>query len=59
MQAISSEPAEDSDLVQTLPVSERPSGAPVSTEGSWDSEAPTAVHARRPPFAGPPRLPNT
>jgi len=32
-------------------------GTPISD--TWDSEAPTAVHSRRPLFAGPPRLPST
>ena len=47
----------DSDNVDTLPADDLPpeTGMPVSD--SWDSEAPTAVHTRRPLFAGPPRLP--
>jgi hypothetical protein len=47
----------DSDNVETLPAEELPleTGTPISD--SWDSEAPTAVHALRPLFAGPPRLP--
>ncbi|MEI9935603.1 MAG: hypothetical protein WDO69_00130 [Pseudomonadota bacterium] len=55
----SSEPSSDSDSVQTLPAAElvTESGLPISD--SWDSEAPTAVHSRRPLFAGPPRLPST
>jgi hypothetical protein len=49
----------DPDSVQTVPAAElvTESGAPID-EG-WDSEAPTAVHSRRPLFAGPPRLPTT
>jgi len=54
-----SDHASDPDSIQTLPASElvTENGAPLS-EG-WDSEAPTAVHSRRPLFAGPPRLPTT
>ena len=54
-----SEHASDPDSIKTLPASElvTENGAPIS-EG-WDSEAPTAVHSRRPLFAGPPRLPTT
>ncbi|HKO50068.1 MAG TPA: hypothetical protein VJV79_20195 [Polyangiaceae bacterium] len=55
----SSEPCSNPDAVQTVPVSGlvTESGTPVSDV--WDSEAPTAVHSRRPLFAGPPRLPTT
>ncbi|MEI9947685.1 MAG: hypothetical protein WDO74_01555 [Pseudomonadota bacterium] len=54
-----SEPSSDPDAVPTLPASElvTEAGAPISD--GWDSEAPTAVHSRRPLFAGPPRLPST
>jgi hypothetical protein len=54
-----SEPKGDPDSVKTMPVNEivTESGAPMSDV--WDSEAPTAVHSRRPLFAGPPRLPTT
>ena len=54
-----SEPNRDSDSVKTVPAAalETESGAPISDV--WDSEAPTAVHTRRPLFAGPPRLPTT
>ena len=54
-----SEPKSDPDSVQTIPASElvTESGMPISD--TWDSEAPTAVHSRRPLFAGPPRLPST
>ena len=61
MRSTPSEPFEDPDLIETLPATDRDmtdSVAPVSDEG-WDSEAPTAVHSRRPLFAGPPRLPST
>ena len=54
-----SEPNRESDSVQTVPVDapETESGTPIAD--GWDSEAPTAVHTRRPLFAGPPRLPTT
>lgn len=61
MRSKPSESFEDPDLIETKPVSARDvadSVAPVSDAG-WDSEAPTAVHSRRPLFAGPPRLPST
>jgi hypothetical protein len=49
----------DSDSVDTIPASElAPESAPPASD-SWDSEAPTAVHSRRPLFAGPPPLPTT
>ena len=59
MRHISSEPVEDPDRTETLPASalSQESAAPLSD--SWDSEAPTAVHSRRPLFAGPQRLPTT
>jgi hypothetical protein len=48
----------DPDEMETLPASELTKTAtPVSA--TWDSEAPTAVHTRRPLFARPPRLPQT
>lgn len=54
-----SERTDEPDSVKTVPLNERvtESGAPISDV--WDSEAPTAVHSRRPLFAGPPRLPTT
>jgi hypothetical protein len=52
--------SEDSDLVQTLPVTglTKAEVATLQAEG-WDEEAPTAVNTGRPLFAGPPRLPST
>ncbi len=51
---------DDSEQSTTLPPVERKeSKAPDSSDTGWDSEAPTAVHSRRPLFAGPPRLPTT
>lgn len=47
----------DSDNVETLPADELPPESATPVSDSWDSEAPTAVHTRRPLFAGPPRLP--
>jgi len=54
-----SESKDDPDSVETVPAAElvAESGTPISD--GWDSEAPTAVHARHPLFAGPPRLPST
>jgi hypothetical protein len=55
-----SESKDDPDAVETVPAGPElvtESGMPISD--SWDSEAPTAVHSRRPLFAGPPRLPTT
>ena len=60
MRSIPTDPFQDQDLVETLPATESDmteSAPPLSD--SWDSEAPTAVHSRRPLFAGPPRLPTT
>jgi hypothetical protein len=52
---------EDPDLIDTIPASAHTradvDAAPMSA--CWDSEAPTAVNARRPVFAPPPRLPTT
>jgi len=49
----------EADSVETIPASAPAAegGAPISD--TWDSEAPTAVQARHPLFAGPPRLPTT
>jgi hypothetical protein len=61
MRSKPTESFEDPDLIETMPVSARDmadSVAPISDAG-WDSEAPTAVHSRRPLFAGPPLLPKT
>ncbi|HYQ43105.1 MAG TPA: hypothetical protein VER11_14085 [Polyangiaceae bacterium] len=54
-----SEPNPNPDSVKTVPTTGpvTESGEPISDV--WDSEAPTAVHSRRPLFAGPPRLPTT
>lgn len=54
-----SETNSDPDSVKTVPVNPcvTESGAPIAD--GWDAEAPTAVHSRRPLFAGPPRLPTT
>lgn len=59
MRSNPSDYSEDPDLVETLPVSALTpdDGLPISD--GWDSEAPTAVHAKHPLFAGPPRLPTT
>ncbi len=59
MRSTPSESVEDKDLVQTLPATEVSAECAPTPSDSWDSEAPTAVHSRRPLFAGPPRLPNT
>ncbi len=46
------------DDVDTLPASKvLAEVARPSSDTAWDSEAPTAVHTRRPLFARPPRLP--
>ncbi|MEO8904266.1 MAG: hypothetical protein ABI488_18040 [Polyangiaceae bacterium] len=60
MRVTPSEAFEDPDLVQTLPATDLDMTDPVApaVDNGWDSEAPTAVHARRPLFAGPPRLPS-
>ncbi|HET7541330.1 MAG TPA: hypothetical protein VFK05_15745 [Polyangiaceae bacterium] len=54
-----SEPARDSDSVETVPAGKLETEAGVPISDGWDSEAPTAVHTRHPLFAGPPRLPTT
>ncbi|MET0794554.1 MAG: hypothetical protein ABW061_23745 [Polyangiaceae bacterium] len=59
MRSTTSEPVEDPDLIHTLPATEPSGDASPAPSDTWDSEAPTAVHSRRPLFAGPPRLPNT
>lgn len=47
------------DEIDTLPADQvlAEAATPTSDTG-WDSEAPTAVHTRRPLFARPPRLPS-
>lgn len=51
---------DDPEQSTTRPPNEsKESKAPASSDNGWDSEAPTAVHSRRPLFAGPPRLPTT
>jgi hypothetical protein len=53
------ETALDPDNVETMPaIAPVAEPAPPVSDG-WDSEAPTAVHAIRPLFARPPRLPRT
>jgi hypothetical protein len=54
-----SRPFEDPDTVETLPAGEAVAEFATPISDTWDSEAPTAVHSRRPLFAGPPRLPQT
>jgi len=49
----------DPDNVETMPATEPVAEPAPPVSDSWDSEAPTAVHARRPLFARPPRLPQT
>ncbi|HEX3854181.1 MAG TPA: hypothetical protein VHW01_24625 [Polyangiaceae bacterium] len=60
MRPTPSDNLEDPDLVETIPATDLVE-AELATPNpdSWDSEAPTAVHSRRPLFAGPPRLPTT
>jgi hypothetical protein len=60
MRSTPSDDLQDPDLVETIPATDlvRAEHATPNPD-SWDSEAPTAVHARRPLFAGPPRLPTT
>jgi hypothetical protein len=60
MRPTPSKPFADPDNIETLPASELVTevATPVS-DSCWDSEAPTAVHTRRPLFARPPRLPQT
>jgi hypothetical protein len=52
-------PFADPDEVETLPASEVLTEPAKPASDSWDSEAPTAVHTRRPLFARPPRMPQT
>jgi hypothetical protein len=61
MRPTPSDTFEDPELVETMPASAGTAAevASMASSDSWDSEAPTAVHARRPLFAGPPRLPTT
>jgi hypothetical protein len=59
MEPTSSKPFADPDTVETIRASELVAEAATPVSDSWDSEAPTAVHSRRPLFAGPPRLPQT
>ena len=59
MRPTPSKPFTDPDNVETLPASELVTEVATPVSDSWDSEAPTAVHSRRPLFAGPPRLPTT
>jgi len=59
MRSNPSDSYDDPDLVETLPVSSLTSDNGLPISDSWDSEAPTAVHAKHPLFAGPPRLPTT
>ena len=60
MRSIHSQDLEDPESVETLPASELSTAeAATPSPDAWDSEAPTAVHSRRPLFAGPPRLPTT
>ncbi|HEX3773192.1 MAG TPA: hypothetical protein VHV51_01950 [Polyangiaceae bacterium] len=49
----------DPDEIDTVPANEVPTQASLPVpENAWDSEAPTSVHARKPLFARPPRLPS-
>jgi len=61
MRPTPSDSFEDPDLVETIPATDLTAAelAMPDSDGWGDSEAPTAVHARRPLFAGPPRLPTT
>ena len=61
MRPTPSDHLEDPDLVETIPVSDLSEAelATPNSDGWGDSELPTAVHSRRPLFAGPPRLPTT
>jgi hypothetical protein len=54
-----SEALQHPDNVDTLPAKERVAETAMPISDSWDSEAPTAVHTRRPLFARPPPLPQT
>jgi hypothetical protein len=59
MRPTTSKPFVDPDHVETMPASELVTETATPVSDSWDSEAPTAVHTRRPLFARPPRLPQT
>jgi hypothetical protein len=59
MRPTTSKPFVDPDDVETMPASEVVTETATPVSDSWDSEAPTAVHTRRPLFARPPRLPQT
>ncbi len=59
MRSTPSDPIEDKDPIQTLPATDTSAECAPTPSDTWDSEAPTAVHSRRPLFAGPPRLPST
>jgi hypothetical protein len=59
MRSTPSDPFEDPDLIETLPASARTAAEVATPFEPWDSEAPTVVHARRPLFAPPARLPST
>jgi len=59
MLATPSAPVLDPDNIETIPASELVTEIATPVSDSWDSEAPTAVHARRPLFARPPRLPQS
>ncbi|HEY4104462.1 MAG TPA: hypothetical protein VGM44_11245 [Polyangiaceae bacterium] len=49
----------DPDEIDTMPASDVPTQTSIPVpENAWDSEAPTSVHARKPLFARPPRLPS-
>jgi hypothetical protein len=60
MRSTPSDGLADPDNVETMPATHpvTESAMPAS-DAAFDSEAPTAVHARHPLFAGPPRLPRT
>ena len=49
----------DPDEIETMPVTEEVTETATPVSDGWDSEAPTAVHTRRPLFARPPPLPQT
>ena len=53
------QPCADPNAVETKPPSELTPEPATPVSDSWDSEAPTVVCTRRPPFAGPPPLPRT
>jgi hypothetical protein len=59
MRASPSDPAANPDVVETVPAPAPVADPAATLSDVWDSEAPTAVHARRPLFARPPRLPQT